>query len=93
MSLRIGTLEIDHSSYDAESDVLYLSAGGPRAGYGEETPEGHVLRFDENDVLYGVTLIGVREQMEAEGTVTITPPEWLTFSREFAASDLEKVLA
>jgi hypothetical protein len=45
---RIGEWEFDHSKYDPDADVLYLSMGPPREGYGEETPEGHFLRFDDS---------------------------------------------
>jgi uncharacterized protein YuzE len=91
--IRIGPLDLDHSEYDPDADVLYLSAGPPRAGYGEETPEGHVLRFDNNDVLYGITLIGVKEIVQAKGVVEITPPDWLTLNRKIDARDLELALA
>ena len=45
MNIRIGPLSFDHADYDADGDVLYLHVGAPQAGEGEETREGHVLRF------------------------------------------------
>jgi hypothetical protein len=45
MNIRIGPLAFDHADYDADGDVLYLHVGQPQPGEGEETPEGHVLRF------------------------------------------------
>ena len=65
--------EFRYVDYDRASDVLYLAVEEPRPGYVEETPEGHILRFDENDEFYGVTLIGVREIMfDRIGSVTVT---------------------
>lgn len=89
MSVIIGDWEFDHVTYDAGSDVLYLTIGGPRAGTGEETPEGHILRFDEDGEFYGVTLIGVKHLVEAGEPTLITLP-----CRESVSSaTLEPVLA
>ena len=61
MIIEIGHLSSDHSSYDAVGDVLYLSVGGPQAGAdSEETPEGHVLRFDTSDQIIGLTIINTK---------------------------------
>jgi len=87
MSIHIGGWEFDHASYDAEADVLYLSMGGPRPGYGEETPEGHVLRFDENDQFYGVTLINPRYLLE-RGELVVSLPQNKTVSPD----EIERVL-
>ena len=47
MTVTIGSLTFDHASYDERGDVLYLHVGEPRdAAYSDETPEGHVLRFE-----------------------------------------------
>jgi hypothetical protein len=45
VSIRIGSAEFDQAEYDAEGDVLYLHVGPPQEAEGEETLEGHVLRF------------------------------------------------
>ena len=45
VNIRIGPLLFDHADYDQDGDVLYLHVGPPQAGEGEETPEGHVVRF------------------------------------------------
>lgn len=90
MSIVIGDWVFDHASYDAEADVLYLSIDGPRAGIGEETPEGHILRFDEDGEFYGVTLIGVRHMIEAGEPVTIVT---LPHRESISSSALEPVLA
>jgi uncharacterized protein YuzE len=79
---RIGEWEFDHSKYDPEADILYLSIGGPREGYGEETPEGHILRFDESGEFYGVTIVDAQRLMQTEGQVVVTlpKPERITLS-------------
>jgi uncharacterized protein YuzE len=90
MTVVIGDWEFDHATYDAESDVLYLSIGGPREGIGEESPEGHILRFDEEGEFYGVTLIGVKHMLEAgERSTTITLPR----RESISSTTLEPVLA
>lgn len=75
MRTRIGEWEFDHSKYDPDADVLYLSIGAPRAGYGEETPEGHLLRFDEHGDFCGVTIIDAQSLMQTEGQVVVTLPK------------------
>jgi uncharacterized protein YuzE len=89
MSVIIGDWEFDHVRYDAGSDVLYLSVGGPRAGTGEESPEGHILRFDEDGEFYGVTLIGVKHLIDSGEQTTITLPR----RESVSSSALEPVLA
>lgn len=75
MTIRIGDWTFDHVDYDREADVLYLSIGEPRPAVGEETPEGHVLRYgEETGELCGLTLIGPRHILEAEGKLRITTP-------------------
>lgn len=75
MIVHIGPYEFDDVDYDAESDVLYLSAGAPRpATDSEETPEGHVVRYDDHDRIIGVTIVGVRELLRQDGAVSLTLP-------------------
>ena len=45
VNIRIGPVVFDHAEFDAENDVLYLHIGEPEAGAGEETPEGHSIRY------------------------------------------------
>lgn len=91
-SIAIGEWIFDSVDYDAESDVLYLSVGEPQPGYGDETPEGHILRFDENDDLCGVTIIGVQEILDKHGEVLVTLPPRPQM-HELPRSDLDRALA
>ena len=74
MTMRLGEWEFDHSTYDPDADILYLSIGPPREGYGEETPEGHFQRFDDDGEFCGVTIIDAARIMKAEGQICITVP-------------------
>lgn len=91
-SVVIGEWIFDSVDYDAESDVLYLSVGEPRPGYGDETPEGHILRFDEDDVLCGVTLVGIRGVLDKQGEVLVTMPPRPQM-HELQRSELDRALA
>jgi uncharacterized protein YuzE len=76
VKITIGSLDFDNASYDAVGDVLYLHIGEPQAaGESEETPEGHVVRYDEDGRVIGVTLVSARWLMDREGGVTLTLPE------------------
>ena len=88
MSITIGDWVFEHAVYDSEVDVLYLAVDGPREGYGEETPEGDIARFDDEGQFCGITLIGIRRRLQA-GDVTITLPR----IEHVGTAELEAVLA
>ena len=89
MNVVIGDWEFDHATYDGSADVLYLTIGGPRGGTGEDTPEGHILRFDEDGEFYGVTLVGIKYLIETGEPATITLPH----RESVSPTALEPVLA
>jgi len=76
VKIKIGPVTFDHADYDAESDVLYLHVGEPREAEGEETPEGHVLRYvpGTQDIV-GLTILGPRMLLDRDGRLTVTIPE------------------
>jgi uncharacterized protein YuzE len=93
-NVTIGNLTFDHSTYDADGDgdgdVLYLHIGERRsAADSEQTPEGHVLRFDADGRVIGLTIINARWLLEREGELTVTLPEQVHVS----SATLEPVLA
>jgi uncharacterized protein YuzE len=90
VNIKIGPLSFDHADYDAENDVLYLHVGKAGVGEGEETPEGHVLRYapGSNQVV-GLTIIGARRILERDGHLSVTVPETV----ETSAEDLAPALA
>lgn len=94
-TVRLGEWDFDSVDYDRENDVLYLSVGQPRAGVGEETPEGHVWRFDEEGVFCGLTLIGAQALVDNGngGPVDITLPRRMTQREFFSTDELRRVLA
>jgi uncharacterized protein YuzE len=76
MRVKIGRLTFDHASYDRQGDVLYLHVGEPEpAAEAEETPEGHVVRYDANGRLIGLTIVNARWLLERDGRVTVTLPD------------------
>jgi uncharacterized protein YuzE len=90
MNVTIGNLTFDHATYDADGDVLYLHIGERHAAAdSEQTPEGHVLRFDADARIIGLTIINARWLLEREGELTVTLPEQVHVS----SSALESVLA
>ena len=90
VNIKIGPLTFDRANYDAENDVLYLHSGEPQPGEGEETPEGHVLRYAPGtSQVIGLTVVGARETLERDGRLSITVPETI----ETTAEDLAPALA
>lgn len=80
----------DHADYDADSDVLYLHVGEPAEAEGEETPEGHLLRFAPGTQrVIGLTVINPRSVLDRDGRLTITVPETV----EASADELAPALA
>lgn len=89
VNIQIGPVTFDHADYDAESDVLYLHLGAPESGEGEETPEGHVIRFaPDTHRIVGLTVMNPRFILQRDGHLTITIPETV----ETTAADLAPVL-
>jgi uncharacterized protein YuzE len=90
VNITIGPLSFDHADYDAEGDVLYLHVGEPQAGEGEETPEGHVVRYSPGSTrIIGLTVLGARRILAREGHLAVTVPETV----ETSAEDLAPALA
>ena len=78
LQITIAGVRFDRVGYDAEADVLYLHVGDPSTATDlDESPEaeGHQLRFDSEGRLVGITLVGVRKDLEAGHRVTVTLAE------------------
>ncbi len=90
MSVKIGNLTFSRVTYDAKGDVLYLHVGEPQAAADAEgTPDGHVVRYDEQGRIIGLTIINARWLVERDGGLTVTLPEPQLHAE---ASDLAEVL-
>ena len=90
VDLRIGAVSFDHAHYDAENDVLYLHVGEPQEAEGEDTPEGHVLRFAAGTQrIVGLTVLGPQRILDRDGELRVTIPE----SVKVSADDLAPALA
>jgi len=76
VDVHIGPLVFDQADYDDDGDVLYLHVGAPREAEGEETPEGHVLRFEPGTHrIVGLTVINARWLVDRDGRLIVTVPE------------------
>jgi uncharacterized protein YuzE len=89
MTVIIGSLTFDHASYDARGDVLYLHAGDPQAAAeSEETPEGHVLRYNARGEVVGLTIINAKWLLERDHAINVTVPEHVAVSPDALAEAL-----
>jgi uncharacterized protein YuzE len=71
--IRLGIFEFDHVVYDRTTDVLYLSGGEPEeAARQEASPEGHVVRYDGDGNVIGITLVNAKWLVERDGKVEVT---------------------
>lgn len=90
VSIKIGDVVFDYADYDAEHDVLYLHVGEPQIGVGEDTPEGHVIRYSpDTDRIVGLTVMSPRYILQRDGHVRVSLLETV----EKSADDLESLLA
>ncbi|MGH2857927.1 MAG: DUF2283 domain-containing protein [Solirubrobacteraceae bacterium] len=90
MTVQIGPLTFDHTTYDEQGDVLYLRIGEPDAAAdSEQTPEGHVLRFDADGGIIGLTIINAKWLLERDGELVVTLPEQI----HIAPAAIEAALA
>jgi uncharacterized protein YuzE len=90
VNITIGPLSFDHADYDEENDVLYLHVGDPQVGEGEETPEGHVIRYSPvTGRIVGLTVMGPRRILADNGRLVVTIPDAV----ETTAEDLAPALA
>ncbi len=76
MTVTIGHLTFEHATYDEQGDVLYLHVGERQvAADSEQTPEGHVLRFDAAGRIIGLTIINARWLLDRDDEIAVTLPE------------------
>jgi len=89
IALEIGGLAFDQASYDAGGDVLYLHIGAPQAAQGgSQTPEGHVLRYDAEGRVIGLTIINARFLVERDDELVVTLPQRVQVAPDALASAL-----
>jgi len=92
VNVTIGPVAFDHANYDAEHDVLYLHVGVPQAGDGEETPEGHVIRYAPgSNQIVGLTIMSPRQILGRDGHLVVTIPETVQTTAEDLAPGLAAV--
>jgi uncharacterized protein YuzE len=92
VNITIGQLRFDHANYDPDNDVLYLHVGEPQEGEGEETPEGHVVRYAPGTKrIVGLTVLGAQHILERNGRLAVTVPETVETTAEHLAPALAAV--
>jgi uncharacterized protein YuzE len=90
VNIHIGPLVFDHADYDPDGDILYLHIGAPQAGEGEETPEGHVLRFAPGtQQIVGLTIINAKHVLDRDGRLVVTVPGTVEASPDELAPALQ----
>jgi uncharacterized protein YuzE len=89
MTATIDSLTFDHASYDDRGDVLYLQVGDRQpAAVSDETPEGHVLRFNAHREVVGLTIINAKWLLERDHVINVTIPERVAVSADTLAEAL-----
>ena len=89
IALEIEGLSFDHASYDAGGDVLYLHVGAPQAAQGgSQTPEGHVVRYDAEGRVIGLTVINARFLVKRDGELVVTLPQRMQVAPDALAAAL-----
>jgi len=92
VNITIGQLSFDYADYDADNDVLYLHVGAPQAADGEETPEGHVVRYAlGTSRVVGLTVLGAQRVLERDGRLAVTVPVTVETTAEQLAPALAAV--
>jgi uncharacterized protein YuzE len=73
VTIRLGHLEFERVVYDEKADVLYLGVGKPEEAVRQEaTSEGHVLRYDGDSNVIGITLVNTKWLLERDGKIELT---------------------
>jgi hypothetical protein len=89
MTVTIGSLTFDHVSDDDLGNVLYLHVGDRQpAAVSDETPEGHVLRYNAKGEVIGLTVINAKWLLERDHVINVTVPEHVAVSPDTLAEAL-----
>lgn len=78
MTVTIAGIRFNHHDYDARGDTLFLSVKPPSRRPPErayETPEGHVVEYDEGGAVVSIELLNARWLLEQKGELRVTLPE------------------
>lgn len=78
MTITLAGIQFEHHDYDVRGDTLFLSVAPPSGkppAHAHETPEGHVIEYDEAGAITAIELLNARWRLERDGEVRVTPPE------------------
>lgn len=93
MAVTIADIRFEYHDYDARGDTLFLSVKAPGDQPPEnayETPEGHVVEYDEQGAVVSIELLNARWLLERDGELRVTLPEQPAVAN---SQELEAVLA
>jgi len=69
-------IEFDYHDFDARGDTLYLHVGAPsEPARAVETPEGHVVEYDDHGAVIGLELLNVTSILERDGKLRLSWPQ------------------
>ena len=92
MKITIAGVTFGYHDYDPRGDSLFLGVHGPSqalAARAYETPEGHIVEYDEAGAMIAVELVNVRHALDRDGEITLTCPQ----EHHLEQASLEAVLA
>lgn len=91
MAITIAGTQFNYHDYDERGDTLFISIDGPlkRLHDADETPEGHIVEYDNNGALVAIEFLNARWLLERDGELRITLPEQATAANP---AELETVL-
>lgn len=93
MAVTIAGIRFDYHDYDERGDTLFLSVATPGRWPPDrvhETPEGHVVEYDEQGKVTSIELLNARWLLERDGELRVTLPERPAVADQH---ELEAVLA
>jgi uncharacterized protein YuzE len=91
MAVTIADIHFSYHVYDRRADTLFVSVDGPRRTIPEEvfdTPEGHIVEYDNGGQLVAIELMEVRKRLDRDGKLRISLPKnsAVASSQELAAA-------
>jgi len=92
MKITIAGVTFNYHDYDSRGDTLFLGVHGPSDALpatAYETPEGHIVEYDQAGAMIAVELVNVRRALKRDGEIKLTCPQ----EHHVAQASLEAVLA
>ncbi len=69
-------IEFDYHDFDERGDTLYLHVGAPsEPARAIETPEGHIVEYDDHGAVIGLELLSVTSILDRDGQKPSSMPQ------------------